>query len=165
MSHITFVDINSDEIGKNFFGSLSVEEITVFLTEMGLDATECGIRKITEEMELEGDVEMEFNEFIQVIVEKVRKVNEGKAIYDMFQLFDKDGNGYISAQELRSVMQSLGENFSDEVIEEMIDEADMNGDNQIDFFEFVKILSIEDDITLFTNSSYQVCNKKEICSF
>ena len=165
MSHITFRDIDPDEIEKNFFGSLSIEEITVFLMEMGLDANECGIRKIIEELELEGYVELEFNEFIQLIVEKVRKVNEGKAIYDMFQLFDKDGNGYITAQELRSVMQSLGENFSDEVIEEMIDEADMNGDNQIDFFEFVKILSIEDDITLFTNSSYQVCSKKEICTF
>ena len=53
--------------------------------------------------------------------------------------FSKDGNGYITAEELRNVMLSLGENLPDEVIDEMIDEADMNGDNRIDFFEFVKI--------------------------
>ena len=69
----------------------------------------------------------------------------------MFQLFDKDGNGFISADELRAVMHNLGETLSDEMIEEMIDEADMNGDNQIDFFEFAKTLSVEEDIIMFSS--------------
>ena len=153
MSTIVFSEIKCGQI----------EEITNFLFGMGVETSEFEIMSKVEEYELEGFREIEFNEFIQIMIEKVRKVNEGKAIYDMFQLFDKDGNGYITGEELRNVMFSLGENLPDEVIDEMIDEADMNGDNRIDFFEFVKILSVEDEITLFTNSNSH--QKREIYSF
>ncbi|TNN58659.1 Calmodulin [Liparis tanakae] len=42
----------------------------------------------------------------------------------------KDGNGYISAAELRHVMTNLGEKLTDEEVDEMIREADIDGDGQ-----------------------------------
>ena len=41
-----------------------------------------------------------------------------------FAMFDKDGNGTIDRDELRDVMQQLGEKLSEEDIEEMIQDAD-----------------------------------------
>lgn len=49
------------------------------------------------------------------------------------QVFDKDGNGYISAAELRHVMTNLGEKLTDEEVEEMIKEADIDGDGQVNY--------------------------------
>jgi calmodulin len=49
-----------------------------------------------------------------------------------FQVFDRDGNGTISSDELRLVMSQLGENLTDREIEEMVQEADKNGDGSID---------------------------------
>ncbi|CAC9891260.1 unnamed protein product [Aureobasidium pullulans] len=43
--------------------------------------------------------------------------------------------------ELRNVMKSIGENLSDAEIDEMIKEADANGDGNIDYDEFAKIMS------------------------
>ncbi len=40
-----------------------------------------------------------------------------------FKVFDKDGNGFISPQELRQVMINLGEKLSEEEIDSMIREA------------------------------------------
>ena len=37
-------------------------------------------------------------------------------IKEAFKVFDKDGNGFISAAELRHVMTSLGEKLSDEEV-------------------------------------------------
>ncbi len=37
-----------------------------------------------------------------------------------FQVFDKEGNGYIGAGELRYVLTSLGEKLSDEEVDELM---------------------------------------------
>ena len=44
------------------------------------------------------------------------------------KVFDKDGDGFISACELRHVMTNLGERLTDDEIDEMIREADVDGD-------------------------------------
>ena len=58
-----------------------------------------------------------------------------------FSVFDKDGNGYISAAELRHVMTNLGEKLTDEEVDEMIREADIDGDGQVNYEEFVAMMT------------------------
>ena len=55
-------------------------------------------------------------------------------IKEAFRVFDKDGNGFISAAELRHVMTNLGEKLTDEEVDEMIREADVDGDGQVCVF-------------------------------
>lgn len=50
-----------------------------------------------------------------------------------FAVFDKDQSGKISAAELRHVMTNLGEKLSDEEVDEMMREADVDGDGEIDY--------------------------------
>ena len=50
-----------------------------------------------------------------------------------FRVFDKDGNGLISASELRIVMDNLGEKLTDDEVEEMIREADLDGDGMVSY--------------------------------
>merc|ERR1711997_1246605 len=59
---------------------------------------------------------------------------------EAFSLFDKDGNGLISAAELRHVMTNLGEKLTDEEVDEMIREADVDGDGAINYQEFVRMM-------------------------
>ena len=61
-------------------------------------------------------------------------------ILEAFKVFDKDGNGFISAAELRHIMTNLGEKLTDEEVDEMIREADIDGDGQINYEEFVKMM-------------------------
>uniref|UniRef100_A0A8C5MSN3 EF-hand domain-containing protein n=1 Tax=Leptobrachium leishanense TaxID=445787 RepID=A0A8C5MSN3_9ANUR len=58
-----------------------------------------------------------------------------------FRVFDKDRNGYISAAELRHVMTNLGEKLTDEEVDEMIREADIDGDRQVNYEEFVQMMT------------------------
>ena len=50
-----------------------------------------------------------------------------------FQVFDKNGDGYISASELRHVMTTLGEKLTDDEVDEMIREADIDGDGKVNY--------------------------------
>ena len=54
-------------------------------------------------------------------------------IRQAFRVFDRDGNGSISAAELRHVMTNLGEDCTEEEVDEMIREADANGDGEVNY--------------------------------
>ena len=54
-------------------------------------------------------------------------------IQEAFRVFDRDGDGFISAAELKHVMNNLGEKLTDEEVDQMIIDADRDGDGKIDF--------------------------------
>ena len=51
-------------------------------------------------------------------------------------MFDKDGDGLIAIWELKEVLTNLGEKLTDDELEEMIREGDLDGDGHINFEEF-----------------------------
>jgi calmodulin len=69
-----------------------------------------------------------------------RDENAEEEMREAFMIFDSDGNGTISAEELRQIMQNLGETLTNEEIEDMVKEADLDGDGQIDYNEFVRMM-------------------------
>ncbi|CAF3826258.1 unnamed protein product [Rotaria magnacalcarata] len=60
----------------------------------------------------------------------------------VFELFDKNGDGSIDANEIGQVMRSLGLNPTNKEITDLIAEVDKNGSNQrLDFQEFISFMS------------------------
>ncbi len=55
-------------------------------------------------------------------------------------MFDDDDTGAISFKNLKRVAKELGENLTDEELQEMIDEADRDGNGVIDQDEFLRIM-------------------------
>lgn len=51
----------------------------------------------------------------------------------IFRVFDKNNDGLISSNELRHVMTSLGERLTEEEVDDMIKEADLDGDGQVNY--------------------------------
>lgn len=66
-----------------------------------------------------------------MMARKMKDTDSEEEIREAFKVFDKDGNGYISAAELRHVMTNLGEKLSEAEVSEMIREADVDGDGQV----------------------------------
>lgn len=58
-----------------------------------------------------------------------------------FSLFDKNGDGCISLDELKQAFAELGQHPSDDEIAQMIAESDSDGNGSIDFSEFLKMMS------------------------
>eukprot|EP01006_Ploeotia_vitrea_P008089 TRINITY_DN19081_c0_g1_i1.p1 TRINITY_DN19081_c0_g1~~TRINITY_DN19081_c0_g1_i1.p1 ORF type:complete len:174 (+),score=22.79 TRINITY_DN19081_c0_g1_i1:31-552(+) len=60
---------------------------------------------------------------------------------EVFHLFDKDGSDTIDTGELATAMRSLGMTPTDEEVEAMINEVDVDGSGAIDFQEFLALMS------------------------
>jgi calmodulin len=71
-------------------------------------------------------------EFLTMMARKMKDTDSEEEIREAFKVFDRDNNGFISAAELRHVMTSIGEKLTDDEVDEMIREADQDGDGRID---------------------------------
>merc|ERR1711918_339471 len=92
------------------------------------------------EVDADGNGTIDFPEFLSLMARKMKGTDTEEELIEAFKVFDRDGNGFISAAELRHVMAILGVKLADEEVDEMIREADVDGDGQINYKEFVKIM-------------------------
>ena len=64
-----------------------------------------------------------------------------KEYQDAFEMFDKDKDGAITARELGNMMRSIGQNPTDEEVNAMIKEVDLNSDGKIELDEFITLMA------------------------
>ena len=72
-----------------------------------------------------------------LMARKIKDTATEQELIEAFKTFDRDGNGSISAAELRHAMTILGETFTDEEVDEMIMAADVDGDGLNNYEEFI----------------------------
>ena len=60
---------------------------------------------------------------------------------EAFCLFDKDGDGCITADELATVIRSLDQNPTEQELQDMINEIDSDGNGTIEFSEFLNLMA------------------------
>lgn len=68
-----------------------------------------------------------------MMAKKMNAVDSEQEIREAFKVFDKEGSGSISSAYLRHIMTTMGDRLSDDEVDEMIQEADMDGDGDIDY--------------------------------
>ncbi|KAK8702109.1 hypothetical protein V6N13_020478 [Hibiscus sabdariffa] len=60
---------------------------------------------------------------------------------EAFNLIDKDSDGYITMEELATVIQALDVNPTKEEVQGMMSEVDVQGNGTVDFDDFLKIMA------------------------
>ncbi|KAK6929888.1 EF-hand domain [Dillenia turbinata] len=127
---------------KDGDGCITIEELATVIRSLDQNPTEEELQDMISEIDTDGNGTIEFVEFLHLMAKKVKETDAEEELKEAFKVFDKDQNGYISANELRHVMINLGEKLTDEEVDQMIKEADLDGDGQVNFEEFVKMMIV-----------------------
>jgi calcium-dependent protein kinase len=127
-----------DKIDENKDGEISKPELIKCLETMypSVEAIKKA-NEIFEEIDFNNDGSISFSEFLTVNMKKEQILNEDMLI-KAFKLFDLDGNGYITINELKETMPF--EIISNQQWIDLVSEVDKDGDCQISFEEFKEMM-------------------------
>ena len=107
-----------------------------YKTIMPFDDAEKEVERIMNEVDIDKSGTIDYNEFVLATINKQKLLNKEK-LEATFKMFDKDGSGSISSDEIKSV---LGKSVDMKVLEDMIKEVDTNGDGEISMIEFKEMM-------------------------
>ena len=94
---------------------------------LGFEPKKEEIRKMIADADRDGSGVIDFPEFLDMMTQKMAERDPREEMLKAFRLFDDDETGKISFKNLKRVAKELGENMTDEELQEMIDEADRDG--------------------------------------
>ncbi|KAK0444259.1 calmodulin [Desarmillaria tabescens] len=125
---------------KDGDGTITTAELGTVMRSLGQNPTEGELHDMINEVDADGDGTIDFSEFLAMMQKRAHESDSEDEIRQAFKVFDRDGNGTISAAELKQVMTSLGERLSDAELQAMINEADQDGNGEIDYQEWLEMI-------------------------
>ena len=155
MSSISAEELNTlkqefIELDKDGNGEVSVEEMGILLRSMRikLQLSESQIRRALKQIDVNGDGTVDKEEMMEIL-EKFdtdgvvyKALHERSSIRQDFARYDTDGSGYITKDELVQIIQDrTGIKVPEKHLALMVKDVDENGDNQINYEEFVKLMN------------------------
>jgi len=135
-----------DKIDVNKDGEISLDELILCLkTLYPLEEAKKRAKDIFKEIDFNNDGSINFSEFLTVNLQKEKILNEDM-LRKAFNLFDIDGNGYITIDELK---QTLNLHLNNQIDwKDLVGEVDKDGDYQINFEEFKEMMEKLNDIKI-----------------
>ncbi|XP_009797933.1 calcium-binding protein CAST-like [Nicotiana tabacum] len=143
-----------DVFDRNHDSLISVDELSQAVNLLGLDADQSEIESMVRSYIKSGNNGLRFEDF-EALHRSLDDVFFGSKyedkigldqdpdqdevdLKDAFNVFDENGDGFISAKELQAVLEKLGLPEGNEIdrVEMMISSVDKDHDGQVDFVEF-----------------------------
>ncbi|XP_074589565.1 calmodulin-like protein 3 [Curcuma longa] len=127
-------------------GSITKEELQESLKKLGIQTTDEELAAMIEKIDVNGDGRVDVEEFgalcRSVMMDERGDEDPEEGIREAFAVFDQNGDGFITAEELRSVLSSLGlrRGITLEDCKKMISQVDVDGDGKVNFKEFKQMM-------------------------
>lgn len=126
-------DLNED-------GMITTRELGTALRFLGLNPSSVEVTKCIDEVNKDLRGRITFEDFTVLMADKMRNIDKEEDIIDAFRTFDMEETGFISVNELRYVLTTLGETLKEQEINDLIKFTPVDDKGNIEYREFVKRL-------------------------
>ena len=121
-------------------GDIDAKELGTAMRALGLEQSKEETRKMIEDIDKDGSGTIDLDEFMTMMTARVGDKNSREEKEKLFKLFDDDNTGSITFANVKRVAGELGENMSDEDLQEMFDCGDVDQDGVVSLDEFIAVL-------------------------
>ncbi|KAJ1563922.1 calmodulin-like 3, partial [Cladochytrium tenue] len=125
---------------KNKDGKISTDDLAAALKSIGRESTPAEVQELINSIDTDGNGTVDQSEFLTMMARK-SSLDTEDVYTQAFKIFDKDGDGLITPEDLANVLAAFGEPISAAEAEAVVGEADVDGDNKINYEEFIKIIT------------------------
>ena len=129
-----------DQFDTDGCGSIDAKDLKVAMRALGFELPREEIREMIAKVSTSQVPSIDFNQFMEMMGQKILERDPYAEILKAFELFDKDHNQKISLKDLKAATIELGENLTDDELREMIREADRDFDGEVGKNEFVEVM-------------------------
>eukprot|EP00812_Abedinium_dasypus_P012548 NODE_605_length_1450_cov_685.542652.p1 GENE.NODE_605_length_1450_cov_685.542652~~NODE_605_length_1450_cov_685.542652.p1 ORF type:complete len:404 (-),score=135.79 NODE_605_length_1450_cov_685.542652:224-1279(-) len=128
------------QLDGNGDGLLTVAEMKQGLSNAGLKEIPPDLQAIMEDVDSDGSGVIDYTEFLAATLDK-KTYNDENILWQAFRVFDANGDGRISKEELQKVLgDGSVQSVAAREMAEIMKEIDQNGDGEIDFQEFMQMM-------------------------
>ena len=125
---------------KDGDGCIATNEIGTVLRALKRQVSDAEVQDLIDEIDPDSYGIVDFSEFLSLLANTMKPVDLEEDLLEVFKVYDRDGNGYITAGELYNVMQKMGEEVTMEEVNAIISEADTDNDSQVNYKDFLRIM-------------------------
>ncbi len=111
------------------------------MTSLGFESKSSAIFQMISDLDADGNGTIDFEEWFTLMTKRVNDKDSRANINKIFALYDDERTGFISTNNLKRVAQELGENLSEEELNELIVRADLDKDGLVSEEEFYTIVT------------------------
>ena len=115
------------------------DELKSAMQTLGFDANNPEVQKILDKLATKKGP-LKFDEFMDVMIEKNIDKNPEEEIKKAFKVLCEDGTDKITLKSLSKICADLGEKINEEELQEMINEADKDQDEEVGEEDFIRIM-------------------------
>ena len=110
---------------QNDDGILTKDELIILLRSLGKYVTENDVDNLIRDVNT-----IDINNFM-IILNKIAPKDTQQNLQEAFEIFDSENNGYINVPEFRHILTNLGEKLTNDEIDNIIIQLDINNEGKI----------------------------------
>jgi Ca2+-binding EF-hand superfamily protein len=127
--------------GDNNNGNITKNKLKKILNNLNYFPTDDDLNDMVAIVDKNGDGNINFNEFLELMCDKMDQNDSEEEILEAFRIFDKGSKGYVTRVDFKQIMKYLGETIEEDELDELMKDCDEDQDNQLNFEEFKKMMN------------------------